>query len=239
MNSILHIKKNGISSDALKWIALITMLIDHTGASVLEKIPQYNTVDWVFQLDLVLRFIGRIAFPIYCFLLVEGFWKTHNRKKYALNLLIFAIISEIPFEISFMGRLDIGFHNVYWTSLLGLILMMVLEEIKVRWADKYNLLAILAVAVLAGTAQLVDTDYAAIGVLLIFILYQTRDDRKRQSILGAVAMCYEITAPISFILTYHYNGQRKQRKGQFTKYAFYAFYPIHLLVLYWVKLLIL
>lgn len=239
MNIISKIKINGISADALKWIALITMLIDHTGASVLEKIPQYTTVSRVFYLDLLLRLIGRIAFPIYCFLLVEGFYKTRSRKKYACNLFVFAIISEIPFELSFMGGLDIGFHNVYWTLLLGMLLMMTLEVVKVRRPDKYNLLALLLLAVFAGTAQLVYTDYAAIGVMLIFILYQTRDDRKKQSLLGAVAMCYEITAPISFLLTYRYNGQRKQRKSGLTKYAFYAFYPIHLIILYWVKLLIL
>ena len=232
------LKKNGISADALKWIALITMLIDHTGASVLEKIHQYSTVDWVFKLDLILRLIGRIELPIYCFLLVEGFYKTHNRKKYALNLFAFALISEIPFEISFMGGLDIGFHNVYWTLLLGMLLMLALEEIKVRKPEKFSLFALLALAAFAGIAQLVHTDYAAIGVMLIFILYQTRDNRKKQSVLGAVAMFYEITAPISFVLTYHYNGHRKERKNPLTKYAFYAFYPIHLIVLYCVKLLI-
>ena len=239
MKKTTQTNNNGISADALKWIALITMFIDHTGASILEKIPQYTTVDWVFQLDMTLRLIGRIAFPIYCFLLVEGFYKTRSRKKYALNLFVFALVSEIPFELSFMGGLDIGFHNVYWTLLLGMLLMMTLETIKVRKPDKYNLLALLAVAILAGIAQIVYTDYAAIGVMLIFILYQTRDNRKKQSILGAVAMCYEITAPISFVLTYNYNGQRKKRKNVFTKYLFYAFYPIHLLFLYFVRLLIL
>jgi len=239
LKKITQTNNNGISADTLKWIALITMFIDHIGASILEKIPQYATVDWVFQLDMTLRLIGRIAFPIYCFLLVEGFYKTRSRKKYALNLFVFALVSEIPFELSFMGGLDIGFHNVYWTLLLGMLLMMTLETIKVRKPDKYNLLALLAVAILAGIAQIVYTDYAAIGVMLIFILYQTRDNRKKQSILGAVAMCYEITAPISFILTYNYNGQRKLRKYAFTKYLFYAFYPIHLLILYFVRLLIL
>ncbi len=238
MNIVTNLKKNGISADTLKWIALITMLIDHTGASILEKIPQYSTVDWVYQLDLVLRFIGRIAFPIYCFLLVEGFYKTRSRKKYAWNIFAFALISEIPFEVSFMGELNIGFHNVYWTLLLGMLLMMTLEEIKARKPERFGLLALLALAVFAGTAQLVYTDYAAIGVMLIFILYQTRDNRMKQSVLGAVAMCYEVTAPISFVLTYHYNGQRKARKNPYVKYLFYAFYPIHLLVLYWIRLLV-
>jgi len=95
------------------------------------------------------------------------------------------------------------------------------------------------VAVVAVTAHLLNTDYGAIGVMLIFILYQTRDERKRQAVLGAVAMCYEITAPIAFLLTYYYNGKRKQRRLEVAKYFFYAFYPIHLLILYWVKLLIL
>ncbi len=229
-------KQKFISADLLKWIALVTMFIDHTGAAILEKIPQYHTTSWCYPLDMTFRMIGRLAFPIYCFLLVEGFWKTHNRKKYARNLLLFAIVSEIPFEVSFMGGLNIGFHNVYWTLLLGLLLMMVLEWIKSKYPDKYSPLAIIAVVPFATIAQLVYTDYAAIGVLLIFILYQTHQERKKQSILGAVAMCYEITAPISFILTYYYNGERKNKRF---KYVFYLFYPAHLLFLYWIRLLIL
>lgn len=239
MNQIENIKRNGITADTLKWIALITMLIDHTGASILEKMPQFAEGTWIYNLDMILRFIGRLAFPIYCFLLVEGFYHTRSRIKYARNLLVFAVISEIPFELSFMGGLDIGFHNVYWTLLLGMLLMMLLEQIKEKYVQKYNLLALLALAVLAGTAQIVYTDYAAIGVMLIFILYQTRDERKKQSVLGAIAMCYEITAPIAFVLTYYYNGQRKQRNNAGFKYAFYLFYPLHLLILYFVRLLIL
>ena len=96
LNTKFQTQRRGISADTLKWIALITMFIDHIGASVLEKIPQYTTVDWVFQLNFTLRLIGRISFPIYCFLLVEGFFMTRSQKKYALNLFVFALVSEIP-----------------------------------------------------------------------------------------------------------------------------------------------
>ena len=96
-----------------------------------------------------------------------------------------------------------------------------------------NLLIMLAGAFVAET---LGCDYGAIGVLLIFILYQTRDDRVKQSLFGSIAMLYEITAPIAFVLTYFYNGERKIKKY---KYAFYAFYPIHLILLYLVRLLLL
>ena len=237
MNSINQTLKNKkmISADILKWIALITMFIDHTGAAILEKIPQYHTTDWCYPLDITFRMIGRLAFPIYCFLLIEGFYHTRNRLNYMRNLLLFAVISEIPFELSFFGGMDIGFHNVYWTLLLGLLLLMLLETIKAKYNDKYSFLAIVAVIPFAAAAQLMSTDYGAIGVLLIFILYQTHFERLKQSVLGALAMSYEITAPISFILTYFYNGERKNKRF---KYVFYFFYPAHLLLLYWIRLLI-
>lgn len=227
-------KGNGISADLLKWIAIITMFIDHIGAAVVEKTNIY-LLPYGKVLDFTLRFIGRLAFPIFCFLLIEGFYHTRSRKKYLCNLLLFALISELPFEISFLGEIVIGFRNVYWTLAIGMIVMLILEKIKERALEKQNLWVVLTVAAGAVLAQLLHTDYGAIGVLLIYILYQTHDNRKKQCTLGAIATAYEITAPIAFLLIYRYNGVRRQKH---LKYFFYAFYPLHLLFLYWIRTMI-
>lgn len=235
MNSTFldRIKEKGISADILKWIALITMFIDHIGAVILEQIPQIENPA-VYVLYYVFRYIGRLAFPIFCFLLVEGFYHTRNRMRYLRDLLIFAMISELPYEICFMAEKGNGFHNVYWTLAIGLAMMIALDYVKKKYAGRTTLMNLLIMIVGAYVAESLGTDYGAIGVLLIFILYQTRIDRMKQSIFGSIAMLYQLTAPIAFVFTFFYNGERKIKKY---KYAFYAFYPVHLLLLYLVRFL--
>ena len=224
--------KKGISSDLLKWIAIITMFIDHIGAAIVEK-------TWLMgetygkPLDTTLRLVGRLAFPIFCFLLVEGLYYTRNRIKYLRNLFVFALLSEIPFELAFFGEIVWGLRNVYFTLLIGFIMVLMIEKIN-KEKGKYDIvLIILSVAACAMTAEFLHTDYGATGILLIFILYRLRTDRLSQCILSAVAMSYEMTAPIAFVLIYAYNGVRRQK---YLKYFFYAFYPLHLLFLYWVRM---
>ncbi len=233
INLFGKLKEKGISADTLKWIAMITMFIDHIGAVVLEYIPQIE-LPAVNAAYYIMRYIGRLAFPIYCFLLVEGYLHTRNQMRYLRDLLIFAVISEIPFEICFMSEAGNGFHNVYWTLSLGIGVMMALDYAKTKFVNAtwVNLLIMLAGAFIAEN---IGCDYGAIGILLIFILYQTRNDRTKQSIFGAIAMLYEVTGPIAFVLTFFYNGERKIKKY---KYAFYAFYPVHLLLLYLIRLLL-
>ena len=97
----------GINSFQLKWIAVITMIIDHTGAVL-------------FPDDMVFRYIGRIAFPIFCFLLVEGFFHTRDVRKYMLRLGLFALISEIPYDLAFRDTvLEFEHQNVFFALLLG------------------------------------------------------------------------------------------------------------------------
>lgn len=226
--------KKNITSDCLKWIAVITMVIDHIGAAILEKTYFFLSAD-IQKADFLFRKIGRLSFPIFCFLLVEGFYHTRSRKKYLVNILLFAVISEIPFEAAFFDRLVWGFRNVYWTLAIGLLMMILIENLKeTEWVHKelYSFLLVGGAALLSGLLQ---TDYPAVGVLLVYILYKTRTERKKQCILGAIAMSYEITAPLSFLLIYFYNGQRKQKRF---KYFFYLFYPLHLFVLYKIRIMI-
>ena len=95
-----------LPESVLKIIAVITMAIDHVGAAILFPYVSYlfqtgaPQAEEVYQLYWVIRDIGRIAFPIYCFLLTEGFFHTRSRVKYARNLFLFALLSEIPFDLA-------------------------------------------------------------------------------------------------------------------------------------------
>ncbi|MGN0402265.1 MAG: TraX family protein [Acetatifactor sp.] len=136
-------KKWGISGSTLKIIAMTAMLIDHIAAAVFTRILicrgyfgavsardmgkvclQFMDNEALYLLVSRMRMIGRIGFPLFCFLLVEGFQKTGNRKKYILRLGIFALISEIPFDLAFAGKVfDFSGQNVYFTLLIGMLFM--------------------------------------------------------------------------------------------------------------------
>ena len=222
----------GYSGTALKLTACITMLVDHIGASCIES--TYTTLNraplMLATLDRTMRLIGRLAFPIYCFLLVEGFLHTHDVRRYFQRLLLFGLLSEIPFDLAFYRTPFYWDHqNVYWTLALGVLAMAALqkfqkEEGKVSWQGWLAALGCVIIAELAAT------DYGAIGVALILALYLTRKSRKQQCIVGAVMMLYELTAPLAFLLVWYYNGER----GYCPKWmqrAFYLFYPVHLALL--------
>ncbi len=228
----------GISGSTLKLIAIITMFIDHSGATVIRAVLRHPAVTsdpglqafWQ-QIYNVSRDIGRIAFPIFCFLLVEGFLHTKNVRKYACRLFLFALISEIPFDIALKtGWYDPGKQNVYFTLLIGLLVL-----IGIRWItanDSRNLfLAVIPIAIGMYVALKIDTDYNYKGVFLISILYLMRYSRLYQCIGGAAAISWELPAPLGFIPVYLYNGKRGLR----LKYVFYWFYPAHLMLLYLLK----
>lgn len=94
-----------LSGTALKRIACLSMLIDHIGAALLENGLFRQNAVWQggVRLDFVMRMAGRLAFPIYCFLLVEGFVHTHDFRKYVLRMLGFALLSEFPFDWAFFS----------------------------------------------------------------------------------------------------------------------------------------
>ena len=230
------------SGTALKTIACITMLVDHIGASCIEAgllLPELERGEvsggaWnqlsLFQLDRVLRFTGRLAFPLFCFLLVEGFVHTHNVKVYLGRLVLFGLLSEVPFDLAFFRTpFYPGSQNVYWTLALGVLAMAGLK----RFEKENGLPGWQGLVWAGGCAALAlaaNTDYSASGVLIICALYLTRADRKRQCLVGAVLFLFELTAPLAFVLVWFYNGQRGAC-SPLQKKAFYWFYPVHLALL--------
>lgn len=241
-----EIGKKGINGSTLKLIAVISMLVDHTAAvlvwnplnpgakTIVQDMVMGWNLPWISYL--FMRYpIGRLAFPIYCFLLVEGFLHTRNVGKYALRLFVFALLSEVPFDLALFGKVwEIGGQNVFFTLFLAVIAMAGMQFAEKKYAQnelsfrKKQVCQVLWVIAVCFVASAIFCDYGAKGVLMVLVLYLFRNDRKAQVFAGSVAFLWEITAPLAFIPIYKYNGQR----GFQMKYFFYAFYPVHLLLLY-------
>lgn len=228
--------KTLFSGSTLKIIALITMLIDHVAATLLARILIVNGYDEaVYDCYFVMRKIGRIAFPIFIFLMIEGFGKTHSKLKYVLRMAAFAVISEIPFDLAFSAEiLEFSYQNIFFTLLIGMVVMWAFEYIgKKEWNVWLQLgLCMLVLVVGMELAEVLHTDYGAKGIMCIVIMYVFRWNRLMQIVAGSVAFLWEITAPLAFIPIAFYNGKRGLR----LKYIFYVFYPLHLIILYLISM---
>ncbi|MCR5303842.1 MAG: conjugal transfer protein TraX [Lachnospiraceae bacterium] len=235
---------NGPDGHKLKVVAVLTMLIDHIGAAlyypVLSNIYFGNTAlsEQIYQ---SMRNIGRIAFPIFAFLLVEGFLKTHDRRKYAMRLLMFAIISEIPFQLAFYSEFAFAFRNVFFTLFLGFLTIWGLERTGITslfdegislWDKTVRfLLSSLLISLSMFIAFSVDCDYDYRGIMLIVIFYIFREVRLFSVVFGYLSFLFEPWALPAFVMLYFYNGER----GRQHKFFYYIFYPAHLMVLYLVR----
>lgn len=238
--------KKGLNGSVLKLIAVFTMLIDHIAAAWLLRamyagptVLDNALVTWLFRTGHIMeiyngmRTIGRIAFPIYCFLLVEGFEHTKNWKKYAQRLGLFALISEIPFDLAFHSTyLNMEYQNVFFTLLIGLLTIVIYHRVEMQESVNYLARYVLQMGVLLvgmGVAELLGTDYGAKGILCIMVLYIFREKRIYQVVAGCFSFCWwELPAVIAFVPIALYNGER----GWKLKYFFYLFYPLHLLLIY-------
>lgn len=235
-----------LSGSTLKWIACISMLIDHTaflliGYGVLNTVsqgtPAYHM--WI-QLYYIMRSIGRIAFPIYVFLLTEGIVHTKSWTRYGIRLGIFAVLSELPFDWMCVDQSSIWEdQNVFFTLLIGLLTIKTAEFMCSK-AEKANesiriLLWLAAAAIGSIIAELMRTDYGYIGVILAVLLYLSRKDRKKQCILGFLwkschlgRISFLLGIAAAFLLIYAYSGKKGSSAG---KYLYYGFYPAHILLL--------
>lgn len=237
-------KRKLFSCAGLKRIAVLSMLIDHFGAaffiiytSYYDGSEQFPFADEIYYY--VLRGIGRTAFPIFCFVLVEGFFYTRSRLRYFIRLCCFSLLSEIPFDLSLRGKLwDFDSQNVFWTLLIGFSAMCLMDTI--RKSQKGDIIFRTSLCAVAGLlslllAETIKTDYSAPGVLLILVLYYFRDDRKRACMIGYICMLWEFLCFPGFLCIYFYNG----KKGRGLKYFYYVFYPLHLLMLYGLRRIVL
>lgn len=236
--------RRGISGSTVKIIAVAAMLIDHIAAVVLARqirADYYGSIEsGLYNCYIVMRLIGRLGFPIFCFLLVEGFQKTRSVAKYAFRLGLFALISEIPFDMALKNKpLEFGYQNVYFTLFFGLLALWAFDYFAKMGLTGFIrlILSALVLALCMGAANFMQTDYAAMGVLTIVAMYVFRKNKLLSMLAGCVVLTImdlsELTAFFALIPIALYNGSRGLRM----KYFFYGFYPAHLALLYLVCLL--
>ncbi len=237
-----NLKNIKLSCNVLKLIACISMFIDHAGYGIIHNYLKVHSMDLAPQTYTnlqtayeICKGVGRIAFPVFCFFLVEGFLRTHDVRKYALRLFIFALVSEIPFDFGLFGFNREFFNhehqNVIMSFFIALIMLMIIRYLEnnilgLSVGVKYFAI-ICAVIGLADVAFLLKTDYSWKCMMLVAVLYLFRSTGAFRLVAGAAAISWEKFAPISFALLYFYDPEKKPRH----KYAFYVFYPLHLIII--------
>lgn len=215
------------SGSTLKIIAIVSMVIDHCA---------YFLIDNGTMLYDAMRCVGRIAFPVFAFLIAEGFVYTHNRNRYFLQLLIFAVISEVPWYL--LNGAD-GTHNVMFTLALGVVALAILEKMK-----ENSILCVVAILSIACFATWVGVDYEWRGILMIIVLNLLRNQNmnppflygQMMQILCAFPLMMHygsIGALLACVVIFLYDSTRGFIKGNVAKYGFYAFYPMHLMLIWW------
>lgn len=245
MNKFKSIVNDGVfSSCSLHILAMACMLCDHMWASL------FPYMEWM-------TCVGRIAFPIFAFMIVEGYFHTKDIKKYLLRLLIFAVISEVPFDLLYGSMPIYPYHqNVMWTLMLGLLGILAIETVKKKqklWLTILTSVGVVLGGLVIGTISMID--FYGAGVVMILVFYFFRG-RKWWNYLGQLVFMYYINSEILGGLYYNvklfghnfevvqqaialvalipiwlYRG-RQGYHAKWFKYLCYGFYPAHLLILF-------
>lgn len=216
-------KHTGISQEGLKLLACVTMLIDHIGAVFF---PQFQ---W-------LRIIGRLSFPIYCFLLAEGVHYTRNPAKYGLRLLLVAVLAELPYDLLFYGKLTWAKNSVMVTLLLGFLAGIAMNRSKSWWKMIVPLPFMVIGKYLGGS-------YGMYGVAMVVLFLLTRDIpyAKAAQLIGMVLLSLrmagfpghigvQIYAIAALVPIFLYSGEKHSRNPA-QQWAFTLFYPLHMILL--------
>ena len=226
-----------MSAFILKIIACISMILAH----IPFVFPKYR---------IPLVYIGKLAFPIYAFLIAEEYAQKKDSSKSFTRLLIFAIICQLPACLLYIGHFTLQYFNVFFTLALGLLGIQIYDKIK----NKY--LSIPLICILAILAEILNFDYGVIGVLMIVIFYVFRETKIKMALLEMLLMfilyleksshfIYTIAnikyilfqllfSIISLYLAILYNG-KDGKNIRLVKIGFYAIYPVHLIVLWLLK----
>lgn len=220
-----------LSGAQLKFIAIISMLIDHTNKALIYP---YLTPSRGFLATLSNLFdiIGRIAFPLFCFMLIEGFFKTRSRKKYLLNLLIFGIISEVPFDMfTTASFFNMNWQNVMFTLAFVLITVWIIDILKEKMQNKpkvlWYLVSFLIVGIMCIVSMFLSCDYEHHAILMGYFFYLFYNKPLFATLFGYASIYNSPWSLLGFGLTLTYNGQR----GKQNKMLNYWFYPVHILIL--------
>ena len=267
--------QSGFPANFLKIFAALTMLIDHAALTLvytkLANSPEYLTLVFsaettqeqaaaipaeylsLYSAYRVMRLVGRIAFPIFSFLVYEGFMHTSDYKRYLLRVGICALAAELPFNLIVttaapaFGWTDVSpslfypqYQNTVFTLLLALLMLqgmrrfeatdLTSKSVMKQWLGQ--MLCVLAACVLS---VLLRTDYSYLGILFIAMLYFFRTNKKMQIIFGCIVfLSTNVASLFAFVPIAMYNGKIIRSKK--FKYFFYLFYPAHLLVLYLISL---
>ena len=125
-------KMKVFSGSMLKVLAMVTMIIDHIGSQLVDRsIVVFETETYTLTLYRLMRDIGRLAFPLFCFLLIEGFLHTRSKVRYGVSMGVMALISEIPYDLEHHNRLfEIHGQNIFFTLLLGYLAICAVENWK-------------------------------------------------------------------------------------------------------------
>lgn len=239
--------KLDISSAGLHILAMGLMLCDHLWATL------FPAEEW-------LTCIGRAAFPIFAFMIVEGYSHTHNLRRYLLRILMWAVLAEIPFDLMYSGSIFYPYHqNALWTFLLSLLLLLLIEKSRSHFQPVPAALLTAGIVILGfvlGYAAM--ADYYGVGVLTVFIFYFFRNRNWKSRLCQFLCLyilnmellggyCYivkvfgfeiEITqqgfALFALIPIYLYRGRQGIHNKTF-QYFCYAFYPAHMLLLFIIR----
>ena len=232
-----------LTAAVLHIIAMTLMLMDHLWATLLPA------KEW-------LTCAGRVAFPIFAFMAGGGDFHTRSFKKYILRMLLFAVLSEIPFDLMYGGTWFYPVHqNVLWTFLLSLLGVWLMEQVRKK-GKTWMYLLVCVLVVLAGLVlgTLCMVDYYGVGVLTVFVFYFLHG-RKWWCFLGQLAalywlnvellgglmypvqlfgmefeLCQQGLALLALIPIWLYRGRQGYHSKPF-QYLCYAFYPVHMLLL--------
>lgn len=237
-------EKNGISSFSLHVVAMVCMVCDHAWALLF---PQ---AEW-------LTCIGRIAFPIFAFLIAEGYRRTTDVKRYMQRLLVFALVSEIPFNLMYGSSIFYPFHqNALWTFLIALCAMIIMDRIRKTHGKPVSIVLCALITLLFFVLGYVSmADYFGAGVLTVLVFYFFSGSTWSDRIGLFVCLCwinlellggyyyplyiggYQLNliqqgfALLALIPVWLYKGKQGYHKRWFRWFC-YAFYPFHMLALY-------
>ena len=230
-------KKNGkldklriFSGAQLKYIAFLSMLVDHVNKAL---IYHFLSGEGILQrISDAFDILGRIAFPLFAFFLVEGFFKTGNRKKYLASLLIFGIISEIPFDMALSGVFfEPNSNNIMFTLALMLITIWIIDTLKEKMQNMSKYIwypfSFVIVGIMCIISMVTGLDYEYHAIMIGYLFYIFYNKRVFAIFLGYLAIFKEVWSLLGFSLILTYNGKRGKQNKLFN----YCFYPVHLLIL--------